>query len=122
MNAIAFTITPRPVAHMIVVARARLATARDLLHLPTPNARAARAHILVARALWAAVRRAVALGDATLRHCYTPAANGWYAIIKVGDAVLWMGAHVYAHRQSAQRAALRVMDRITRDCENTLLA
>lgn len=116
-------------ARLVSRARLLLAAAREILAdtaMPAAaRSRSAAGVIATARALWARVRLAVAFGDVTLTHTYMRAADGWHGLLTLADdaaAVLWTSPRVYAHRQSAQRAALRQRGAFVVACENAALA
>lgn len=67
----------------------------------------ARATFMLAR------KRAARLGQ--LAHKYMRDGDAWLAVVMVGDAILWRGARHYGKRQSAQRAALAMLGKLTRE-------
>lgn len=104
-------------------ARDILNTARDTLHDETMSPRRrveqARMFIKLARMAWARVTDAIALGDVELTHHYAEFGAHWRALVRLANGEpVYLGARDYAHRQSAQRAALRIRGRIVRNAEN----
>lgn len=126
MNAYRRTVS---VSRLVSRARLLLDAARETLaDAATPareRSRSAASLIAAARALWTRVRLAIALGGVTLRHTYNKWANGYTAVLRLtdDDNTLFMEAsRTYAHRQSAQRAALRMRGAFVTACEDAALA
>lgn len=115
-------------ARLVSRARLLLAAARETLAdtaMPAAaRSRSAAGLIATARALWSRVRLAVALGDVTLSHTYTRKMDGWRGLVTLTDdaAIIWTSPRAYAHRQSAQRAALRQRGAFVVACEDATLA
>ena len=115
-------------ADLVRRARLLLDAARETLADTAMSARersrSAASLIATARALWARVRLAIAFGDVTLRHTYNKWANGYTAVLRLADEdnTLFMEAsRTYAHRQSAQRAALRMRGAFVAASEDAVL-
>lgn len=71
-----------------------------------------RFHIAMARVHVALARKAFAdaLQAAHVRHAYAKDGASWRGVLLAADgATAWRSCRVYAHRQSAQRAALAAM-------------
>jgi hypothetical protein len=60
-----------------------------------------------------ATRCAVRVGE--LAHKYTKDGNAWRAVVMVADAMVWTSPREYGKRQSAQRAALAMVGKLTRE-------
>lgn len=119
MNRKAATVTSlRARAHnLLAAARETLAESTDARHV-----RHARYLIALARGVWSTVTARIADGSAALRHTYVRSGNRWRAaVVAADDCALWTSTRLYAHRQSAQRAALAYRDVFIRRCELALL-